>query len=148
MANKKNKKQRDQTKYPNFTRKLYSRAKQEYFDYSPEFIASLNEEEKEFLHKFLGETLNAGFEGDETDLHQDPDVKKEIYGENNARNRCLYGQLKTKVRNTKLLNYDLVKNLVEEELSRGINTDHIEDSLINYIDSTRESSEDPQSDQE
>jgi hypothetical protein len=139
---KKTKSRRDQTQYPNLDRRLYSRAKQEYLD--QDYLNDLNDEEKAWLDQFLGEYLNASFENDETDLHQDDEQKKDVYSQNNARNRCLYGQLKTKVGPTKLLNYDIVKNMVEEEFSKEVDPNNIEDAMINYLDSIKESSEDPQ----
>lgn len=136
MSKKKNpkrKKKRNQEVYPNLKKGLNSRVRQEYLDM--DYIDKLSPDEKAFLDKFAGEYYGGSFNKDGTDLTaNDNEGYREAYDRNNARNRCLYGQVRNKVGATKLLNYDDVKNVVEEHMAKDINPNNIEDAIINYLD--------------
>jgi hypothetical protein len=53
-------------------------------------IRPLTEKEKAWLNKFYEESIIASFTKTRADLHKGGDKRKEIYRENNARNRDLY----------------------------------------------------------
>lgn len=130
---KEKKSKRSKTKYPALNKRLTSRVRQEFHD--QDYIDQLNESEKEWLNRFIEEELNASFKNDDTDFNQLPEEKRATYTRNNARNRDLYGQVKNKVGDTKLLNYDNVKNLVEEHLAKEQPPTAMEDAYIDFIES-------------
>lgn len=129
------KKPRNKVTNPNLIKKYNSRVRQEYIDM--DYLEQLNEAELEWMNKFMGEYNNASFNNDGTDIDQSAEGKKSAYDRNNARNRCLYGQIKAKVANTKLLNYENVINVVEEEMSRDINPSNMENAYIDFLDNQR-----------
>ncbi len=124
---------RSKQKYPALVKKFNSRVRQEYLDF--DYLDQLTDEQKEWLNKFTEEELNASFKNDETDFNQDKEEKRKIYNKNNARNRCLYGQVKNKVGATKMLNYEDSTNLIDEK--NTVSDDYIEDAIIDYIDSKK-----------
>jgi len=105
--------------------------RRETIDY--DYLNKLSEEELDWLNKFTEEYNGASFKNDERDIHQDKEQKREIYGRNNARNRCLYTFVRS---NGLVLDDDRPENDIEF-------TDHeyMEDALIDYIDSLEESEE-------
>lgn len=127
---------RSNIKHPMLEKRFNSRVKQEVLDM--DYIHKLNNEEKTWLDGFLDEYVNAKFDQDGSDFHSTPEARKECYDANNARNRCLYGRIRNKVGATKLINYDLVRNVVEEELSKEIDPSNIEDAIISFIDYMKE----------
>lgn len=133
---KKPKQKRDNVKYPALTKRVNSRVKQEYID--QDYLHLLSKEELQWLNKFMDEFTNARFNNDETDLMQTDDERKEAYDANNARNRCLYGNLKNKVGPTELLNYEEKKHLVEETESQKNDPSYLENTLIEYLDHTKD----------
>lgn len=134
----KKRKKRSQTKYPGLVPRVNSRVRQEHIDY--DYIGQLSDSDKEFLNKFTEEFYSASLILDEDgriipelNLHQTEEHKKSIYDANNARNRCQYGQIKAKVANTKLLNYEDRLNMVEDELSKGIAPTRVEDAYAEFL---------------
>lgn len=123
---------RDKIKHPMLEKRFNSRVKQEQLD--ADYLHKLSEEELDWYNKFLNEFVNASFSDDGTDLHTEPEHRKERYDANNARHRCLYGRIRNKVGHTKLINYDLIKNVVEEELGKDATADAVEDAVISLID--------------
>tara|TARA_R100001086_G_scaffold249698_1_gene190431 strand:+ start:4997 stop:5275 length:279 start_codon:yes stop_codon:yes gene_type:complete len=81
----------------------------------------LTEEEKDWLDQFYKETVNANFKNAE--LITDKEEQRKIYGENNARNRCLYNQAK---KTGKLVKID-PKEYDERTLKRiqGLDLEHV-----------------------
>lgn len=138
---KKKKTKRSQTKNPNLKKNLNSRVRQEYIDM--DYVDKLDEKQKEFLNKFTGEFYGGAFDKNENDEYTDDNLmktdaeRKEMWNNNNARNRCLYGKIKNKVGNTHLLNFEKVKNMVEDEFAKNLDPDTIEDAIIDFIDSKK-----------
>ncbi len=132
MKNPARKTKRSKAKNPALVPGLNSRVRQEYLDY--DYLDQLSPDELAWLNKFTEESNNASFKNDGTDLITDPVTRKAIYDNNNARNRCLYGQIKSKVANTKLLNYEDVINMVEEELGKDTNPMNMENAYVDFID--------------
>lgn len=132
MTNKKPTK-RSRVKNASLVPKYNSRVRQEFGDY--DYLDKLNDEEKSWLAKFTAEYLNAEVSKDDKNLlHDYEDHRKGIYNANNARNRDMYGLVKAKVAETKLLNYEDSARIVEEELSRGVNAANMENAYIDFID--------------
>ncbi len=132
MKKQDGKKKRSKIKYPALVPKYNSRVRQEYLDY--DYLDQLNESELEWLNKFSEEYNNASFKNNETDIDQSPEGRKGAYDRNNARNRCLYGQIKNRVANTKLVNYDDMINIVEENMSRDTDPLAMENAYTDYLD--------------
>jgi hypothetical protein len=128
---------RSKLKYPALTKGYNSRVRQEYSDF--DYLDQLNEEELVFLNKFVEEEMNASFKKDGTDFNKTDEERRAIYNKNNARNRCLYGRQRNRVGATKMLNYEDSIDLIE--LENEINTDYIEDTMIEYMDSLNQSAE-------
>lgn len=88
---------RSSSKYPNLdpSLNLYSR-KEEIADIAS-YVHKLNDEEKEWLNKFVGEYVNAGVNSKELDknMTDTEEWKKACYNKNNARNRCIYSRAST-----------------------------------------------------
>ncbi len=131
----KNKSKRSRVKNANLVPSYNARVRQEYIDF--DYIDKLNEEEKAWLNKFMGEYNNGGYNANspEKNIHP-PEYKKELYDKNNHQNNDLYGNIKAKVANTKLLNYDDVLNVVEEHLHGFENPLNIENAYVDYIEYT------------
>lgn len=88
VTKKKKKTRRSQSKYPALDPKFMPKVRREYLDI--DYLDQLSDEEKEWLNKFMDESLNASFKNDGRDKIQDKDSKRKVYSENNARNRDLY----------------------------------------------------------
>lgn len=85
---KKPKKKRDLTRFPGLNKNLFSKIKQEQFDY--DYIDKLNPEEKEWLSKFTEEYLGARLNGEGKKLHKNKRLRKDCFDRNNARNRDIF----------------------------------------------------------
>lgn len=90
-----------------------------------EVIRALTDEEKEWLNKFYSEYYGANIKRDGSDLHntKDESVRKDLYHQNNARNRDLYGQVK-KTRKLTNLDIDEYDRFVSEKID-GLDTEHL-----------------------
>lgn len=56
-----------------------------------DYTKQLSKEEAEWLNRFNQEYYRNTFESSEKDLHNTPELKKQCYNNENARNRDLYG---------------------------------------------------------
>ncbi len=128
----KKKTKRGQSAYPNLEPRLNSRVRQELIEC--DYLHKLSPDELEWLNKFNGEYINASFENDGSDLDNSPEAKKASYSRNNARNRDLFGLIKSRVATTKIVNYDESLPLVELEQSRFAPHDSVENAYLEYID--------------
>jgi len=131
VKNPENKKRpkRSQVKYPALKPKYNPKVRQAEIDY--DYLDQLNDEELQWLNKFSEEFINARFQGDDSDIDKTAEGRKAAYDRNNARNRCLYGQLKVRRMNDKLLNYDDVLNVVEE--TQELQPSHMENAYIEFL---------------
>lgn len=123
---------RNKVSHPALNKKYNPKVRQEYIDY--DYLDKLSGEEKNWLNKFSEEYINAKFNNDETDLDQTPEGRKAAYDRNNARNRCLYSQLKVRRMNDKLLNIDDVINIVEDQQGQDLSPNYMEDTYIEFMD--------------
>jgi hypothetical protein len=123
---------RSKAKYPNLEPRLNSRVRQELIEV--DYLHKLNEDELEWLNKFNGEYVNASFNRDGSDIDSSDAGRKASYDRNNARNRDLYGLIKSRVALTKLVNYDESLPLVELEQSKYTSPDSVETAYLDYID--------------
>lgn len=129
---KKKKTKRSQSAYPNLEPRLNSRVRQELIDC--DYLDKLTPDELEWLNKFNGEYINASFNRDGTDIDNSDAGRKASYDRNNARNRDLFGLIKSRVATTKIVNYDESLPLVELEQSRHAPSDNMENAYLDYID--------------
>ena len=97
-----------------------------------DYLNQLSPEELDWYNKFMEEWNGASFKNDETDLHQSQEDKRDIYGRNNARNRCMYSIAKA---NNLFSSPESVKR---SDIQRVQTKDELEDRLIEYIDSQKE----------
>jgi hypothetical protein len=126
-SKKKKKTRRSEVKYPALDSSYMPKVRQEYFDL--DYLDQLNDEEKEWMNKFMNEELNASFKNDDTDLAQTKEEKRKAYSKNNARNRCLYGVTKA---NGLMENADLTTVYKDQDVD---NTKRlVEDAMIAEID--------------
>lgn len=84
---------RDKKKYPNLSKQVNLKSRQNLIDY--DYINKLSDEEKKWLDKFTKEYTNASIDTKnlENNLHNTIELKKDCFDRNNARNRDLYSKL-------------------------------------------------------
>lgn len=129
------KKRRDQIKFPGFDKKYTTRIRQEKIDF--DYIESLPEDAKEFLHKFIEEEINSKFANDGTDFNKSKEDRKKIYDRNNQANRDLYSNLKNKdnkFQNKKLVNFDSESNTIENELGQDTDQNTLENTYVEFLE--------------
>lgn len=133
---KKKNNKRSSTKYPAFNPKLNTRLRQEFLDI--DYVDKLSEEEKEFLHRFMEEEVNASFSNTNKDINKTKEEKRAIYNKNNARNRCLYSNKKA----TGLLEFSEDPNFerYKREFGENPTSCYDEDLLIEVLDRDRAAS--------
>lgn len=92
---------RSKIKYPALRKEYNIKARQEFMDAEEfidgvydeegnELIRPLTDEEKEWYNQFYREYYNASLSNAE--YHTTPELRKDCYDRNNARNRCLYSR--------------------------------------------------------
>lgn len=118
---------RKKAKHTGLNPKLFSKIKQQYFDY--DYINELSEDEKAWLSKFTDEYLGANLSGSKP-LHRTKALKKDCFDRNNSRNRDIY--------NIKAVNGALGYT---DELPESY-TPNPEDDIIELLDQGKEPSHD------
>lgn len=132
-AKKRKQYKRDKNRFPSLVPGLNARVRRELIA-DIDYIDKLNDDEKEWLNKFMSEEVNASFKNDGTDFNQTTDERKVIYDRNNARNRCQYGLIKAKVANTHLINYEDRLNMVEAHIHTELPASTpIEDVYVDFL---------------
>jgi hypothetical protein len=120
----KNNTKRSRAKYPNLKPELNLKTRFELLDM--DYIDKLNDSEKEWLNKVMGEYVGASFDKDNRkNIQKSKEHKKDSYDRNNARNRCIL----TRAKATGIVDY------IEEMKPEKFLTE-VEDDLIYNIDST------------
>jgi hypothetical protein len=79
---------RETSKLAGLNKRYFSKVKQEFHDI--DYADELNQKEKEFLSSFMEENLGARFNHSGKKLNKSKSSKREIYNENNARQRDTY----------------------------------------------------------
>lgn len=130
-AQKKPKKKRDLTTYPGLNKNLFSRIKQEQFDY--DYIDKLDPKEKEWLSKFTEEYLGARLNGEGKKFHKNKRLRKDCFDRNNSRNRDIYS-----ISNAvgKLDRHSDMQKIIEDIQEKK--EESYEDKLIEAIDKKNE----------
>jgi len=124
---KKRTSRRSKAKRPNLDPGYTLKSRRELLDF--DYLDKLSEKELDFLDKFTSETINASFDKDDKkNLIKGKAKKREIYGENNARNRCIY--TKKKAHNE----LSWLEDLREEDSS----LESIENEIINNLEDSSE----------
>lgn len=132
---------RSQVKHPGFIKRYNPKVNQEYMDI--DYLDKLNEQEKEWLHKFEEEFNGASldFKNLENNLHNTQELKKDCTDRKNARNRCTYGIAKAnglvrddpRIENNRIHNDSRIENnCIYDDPSIT------EDAMISYIDKKNE----------
>lgn len=114
---------RESTKFAALSPRFFAKIKQEYHDF--DYIKDLDEKSKQYLTSFVEETLNARFNHSGKKLIKSKAKKREIYTENNARQRDAYGQNKAMGRNV-----DADPEVIIELLQQGLYVDDHEERLL------------------
>lgn len=128
---KKQRSRREKVKYPALKKEYNPKIRHEGID--ADYLHLLSNKELEWYNRFLEEENNASFKNDGNDLNKSKEERKKIYDRNNARQRCLYSQLK--LNNKKLVNYDAVGTEIENQAQRELDPQHIENSYVNFLES-------------
>jgi hypothetical protein len=81
---------RETSKFAGLNKRYFSKVKQEFHDI--DYSDKLSYKEKEFLSSFMEEILGARFNHNGKKLNKTKSSKREIYNENNARQRDTYAQ--------------------------------------------------------
>lgn len=132
---KKPRNRRDKVKYPALDKKYNPKIRQENID--ADYLHLLSPEELAFYNRFMEEENNASFKNDGNDLNNTKEERKKIYDRNNARQRCIYSQLKSTSNhkaNKKLVNYESIISEVENEFSMDGYAHQMEDAYIDFLD--------------
>lgn len=121
----KKKNKRNSTKFPGLDPAVNLKTRIDQLDM--DYINKLSEKDKKWLNKFCNEYVHASLDSKnlKKNLHNTKELKKDCYDRNNARNRDVY----TKAKASGNLAYS-------EDVNIAVETDNIEDYLIEGIDST------------
>lgn len=112
-----------------------SKIRQEYIDY--DYLDKLSDKEKAFLNAFTEEEIGANFNHKGKKLTKSKKKKREVYGKNNARNRCAYS--KSRALNQLTAYTQKVQDMLEINIADD-NRDY-EDVLIEYLDNKLKNTE-------
>lgn len=94
-----------------------------------EYVHLLSDKEKEFLNTFLEETVITNFQHKGKHLYKSKKKRREFYGDNNARNRCIYTKAKAM---QGLISFDNPDTLTAV-IDRNQSDMNIEDQMIALI---------------
>lgn len=100
--------QRSKVKTPGLKRQYNLKSRQDNLDF--DYIHKLNDEEKEWLNKFIEEEINADFRHKGKKLNPSKKAKQKIYNKNNARNRDVYTREKAAGKLVMTGNFNSVNN--------------------------------------
>lgn len=128
-SSSKNKNARQRVKYPGLDTNYALKIRRDAIDY--DYVDKLSEEEKQWLNNFTEEFIGGSFNKNKKQIHPD-ELKKDCYGRNNSRNRCVYSR--AQARN----NVKDVSNKKSDESEFIKMADNYEDFLIGYIDYKKE----------
>jgi hypothetical protein len=109
--NKKPTTSRKNAKYPNLNPKYNLKSRREEIEDVESYLKQLNEEEKAWMNKFMGEYVGASldFKNLENNLHNTKELKKSCTDRNNARNR----DIQSRAANVGLL--DSIEEVTDKE---------------------------------
>jgi len=93
-----------------------------------DYLDKLSPEEKDFLNRFLEETVITNFQHKGDKLYKD---RKPFYDANNARNRCLYTKLHAMGALYHAANSEALNSLIDDKTSVNSNTE--EEMLLEAI---------------
>lgn len=118
---------RSRTKYPNLYPELNLKTRLEEISDINSYIGKLNDEEKAWLNKFVGESINASFSKNNSEnLHKRKAQRLEAYTRNNARNRDILTKAKA------MGDAVYIEDLKIKDVKSKVST---EDTLIEELDS-------------
>lgn len=118
-------KKRDTLKNPGLNKGMFSKIKQEVFDY--DYLDKLNPKEAAWLSKFNEEYIGANLNHKGKKLHTKKAQRRDCFGRNNSRNRDIYSIKRA----TGML--DMEEKMVQEESEYNP-----EDAIITLIDDNSE----------
>lgn len=118
---------RSRTKYPNLYPELNLKTRFEEISDINSYIGKLNDEEKAWMNKFVGESINASFSKDNSEnLHKKKSQRLQAYSRNNARNRDILTKAKA------MGDAVYLEDLKIKDVKSKVST---EDTLIDELDS-------------
>jgi hypothetical protein len=118
----------------NFNRQV--KLRKDYFEGIEEYVQQLNDKQKDFLNKFLEETVITNFKHKGSLLYKGKKKRREFYNSNNARNRCMHTMAKAMniLDSTETMpNLDVLYNT--EVSNDGFN--NVEDAMLTAIELKR-----------
>lgn len=80
---------RNKERYPALNFKRQVKLRKDYFDGIEEYVDQLSPKEKEWLNRFLEETVVTNFKHKGPLIYKTKKARREFYNTNNARNRCM-----------------------------------------------------------
>ena len=123
---------RHKERYPALNFKRQVKLRMEALDGIQEYVHLLSDKEKEWLNRFLEETVITNFQHKGKLIYKGKKKRREFYGDNNLRNRCIYN--KSKAMGT-LLFVDNFNGVMDNNLNN--NTNNTEDAMVELLTAKR-----------
>jgi hypothetical protein len=111
VENQKTPRHREKYAALNFKRQV--KLRMDAFDGIEEYVDKLTDKEKDWLNRFLEETVVTNFQHKGTLLYKGKKKRRECYGENNARNRCQFTRAKAAGLLISVENANMLTNLMD-----------------------------------
>lgn len=98
-----------------------------------DYLDQLNDKEKAWLNAFLEETVITNFQHKGKKFYKTKKSRKQFYGENNARNRCMFTKAKAMNTLVNTQNPGALAAIIDNEQNTDTASD-IEDALLAAIE--------------
>jgi hypothetical protein len=127
---------RDKEKYPALNFKRQVKLRRDYFEGIEEYVDQLSDKEKDWLNRFLEETVVTNFQHKGPLIYKTKKARREFYNANNARNRCTFTKAAAMGTLTSYETIAALEHLIDNK--DGLNTPNdIEDAMIASIELKR-----------
>lgn len=128
---------RNKERYPALNFKRQVKLRRDALDGIEEYVDQLNDKEKEWLNRFLEETVITNFQHKGPLIYKGKKKRREFYGENNARNRCMFTKASAMGMLLQVQNSGALTAIIDQDQD-AITADDVENAMIEMIDSKRE----------
>lgn len=124
---------RHKEKYPALNPKRAVKNRKELLEDVQEYVHLLSEEEKEWLNRFLEETVVTNFQHKGKLLYKKQADKRALWRENNARNKCIYTASRVGGKLDYIYNNEYLDSIFQDQREgNSVNTN--EDDMIAMVD--------------